>query len=1377
MSKIHFMAGNKAAGKHVIFIHGLGGNYETTWMGGKEQKEFWPRWLVGQGEDVCIWSVEYESKVIYFINDAMAFKDRAANISESLFIKKEFQDVEIAFIGHSMGGLIIKQIMRLASDQQHINGGARNFLAKVTGIAFLGTPHTGSDLSTLGNWLSIRILLKLLMYNPSTATLYLYRNNPDLKELNQWFREWVIQNPIVSLSLGESKNTGLKGWIVKPDSADAGLSTRLIMVDKDHNSICKPEDAEDQVYDLIKNFVFEVKTEPQTLWLNAHAGSYHSGWSGYSNWTSQSKEGAYIIDEKVKFTDTLIKSGEKSNAIDIINSVRKRLTVPGTSVRLVGLSGVGKTRFAQALFETAIGQDPLSKNSVYYTDTGLSPNPTPAALLEKLIRTGINAVLIVDNCAWDLHRTLSELLDKGPGWVSLLTIEYDIRDDVSENTNVIRMEDNSEELITTLIRKNYPYIESNSVHKITEFSGGNARMAIALASSVVRDGDISRLRDEELFSRLFNQRHSVAPNLQKTAEVLSLVYSLQFDSDEGNSDELMCLSQLSNIGYDELRSDARELQRRGLAQVRNIWMAVLPHPMANRLACLALENISVFRITDHINPQKTPRMFSSFTRRLGYLSDFKEAQQFVVNLMSPDGIFEKMITEAPVRKHSDYTEAFTLLANVAPVAPAKTLEFLSRLADNDKESIFCTRENPAFITITRLLRSLAYDIKYFNDCASMLYRFAESEKENEKNNSIKSLLSSLFTIHLSGTHATPVQRINFIREHIDIKRLDITLALLKRMLQSSYFTSHYGFDFGATIRDYGYQPETYEEQEHWYLAALELTNQLVQHYPECSSEIIKIITSHFRGLWTFGHEALQVALFDLLTEFMTRKGGTGIWDAVSTVLKFDADGMSDDAKEKLIKLEVAARPETFESKLEMFIFSSESAFYGLEKKNDMGQVVRHGHHIAIEAAASLADELVQSYLDRIDTVIERCLTEKNGNWRINIFAERLIFITQNKKELFDKINKFIIEFGVKNINIPFICGGLRGLAKTDMGLVNDLLDGYLRNAETVAIFPSLQLSVPLEQSGTDRILKHLRNDKVDISGYFDLANGQRHTPISDDILCEIAALLQSHKHGEECVLNLLDMRTYNEGERGYHPSNRLLRFCRQFIILYLRNDSLGMEYGRSYHLDSLAKKAFRDASDEELSDFFDAIVLCQDGHGSYRYELHSLLKIILDKRLSLLLNRLCPEKSRMERDVFRAIHSIFSNNKLHPKELDLNTIIEWGKSDAELRFSCIAQLVVPYIKEDGKIYWSGLSRAMFDESNNIDQLIGEMVNHFTPRRWSGSLALKMEEKRQLLVELQSSERSEVSVAANKHLANFDEQIARERDSELEEFRERNERFE
>ena len=81
----------------------------------------------------------------------------------------------------------------------------------------------------------------------------------------------------------------------------------------------------------------------------------------------------------------------------------------------MGLSGVGKTRFVQALFEEDVGSDALDQKLAVYADAGRSLNPPPAVVLNRLISSKKQAILIVDNCSPTLHRELAEQLGNASG--------------------------------------------------------------------------------------------------------------------------------------------------------------------------------------------------------------------------------------------------------------------------------------------------------------------------------------------------------------------------------------------------------------------------------------------------------------------------------------------------------------------------------------------------------------------------------------------------------------------------------------------------------------------------------------------------------------------------------------------------------------------------------------------------------------------------------------------------------------------------------------------------------------------------------------------------------------------------------------------------
>ena len=210
-------------------------------------------WLSHDFENILIWSVGYSAdKTRWFNGKAMHLVDRGLNVLERILVESELKTGEIILVGHSLGGLVIKSLLREAESQSLNRSEAADFIQRVRRVCFLGTPHSGSKLS------SISMLLRIIT-RPSLATVSLVSGDPNLRSLNNWYRSWAKAHDIDHLILMESELSKLlgplKGVIVDPGSADPGLDARAIMVEADHYNICKPKNKGSEVYSHIKSFV------------------------------------------------------------------------------------------------------------------------------------------------------------------------------------------------------------------------------------------------------------------------------------------------------------------------------------------------------------------------------------------------------------------------------------------------------------------------------------------------------------------------------------------------------------------------------------------------------------------------------------------------------------------------------------------------------------------------------------------------------------------------------------------------------------------------------------------------------------------------------------------------------------------------------------------------------------------------------------------------------------------------------------------------------------------------------------------------------------------------------------------------------------------
>jgi len=264
-------------------------------------------------------------------------------------------------------------------------------------------------------------------------------------------------------------------------------------------------------------------------WVRDKIGKPLRGWHSYGPWAYEPEGTAaeFLLDDTPRVQTGQKDDGEGLSTLAGIARMRNVLRELGRVVRLIGLSGVGKTRLVQALFDARIGARVLDQTLALYTNMSDDPDPQPIGMVSDLLAGGTRAIVVIDNCAPELHRRLSEVCRRQGSTVSVITIEYDIREDEPEGTEVFELLPSSEDLVEQLIKRRFPDLSLIDARTAAEFSGGNPRIAIALAATVSKNESLSGLADRELFQRLFQQRHEHDGGLLQAAQVCALVYSFE----------------------------------------------------------------------------------------------------------------------------------------------------------------------------------------------------------------------------------------------------------------------------------------------------------------------------------------------------------------------------------------------------------------------------------------------------------------------------------------------------------------------------------------------------------------------------------------------------------------------------------------------------------------------------------------------------------------------------------------------------------------------------------------------------------------------------------------------------------------------------------
>lgn len=1099
-----------------------------------------------------------------------------------------------------------------------------------------------------------------------------------------------------------------------------------------------------------------------STWVKEKIGRSMIGWRAYGAWCggAEDENAEYLLDDKLRLHLGKHRDTPAQSVAQAIDEIRDDLAQPRKMVRLVGLSGVGKTRLVQALFDARIGNRPLPKSLAVYTNLSDNPNPQPLGLATDLIESRTRAILIVDNCPPDLHRRLSEICTVENSTLSVITVEYDIREDQPEGTQVVTLETSSPELIEKLVQRRFPHVSQIDARTIAEASGGNARIAMALAETVERSESIGGLSNEELFQRLFRQRHEPDNALLLAAQACSLVYSFQGESLEGDDAELPRLASLAGQDPVEIYRHVGELLRRDLVQHRGVWRAVLPHAIANRLAARALEDIPYNLINQQLVEGGTDRLARSFSRRLSFLHDHARSVDIVNGWLSVGGLLGN------VAKLNDLGRA--MFENVAPVTPEAALSALERVVNGNSElavTVWYRHRN--------LLRSLAYDPALFDRSIELLARTAVNSPNEREARDTSDTFVSLFALYLSGTHATIEQRLSAIERLLrsnDTKSNSLGLAALDAVLEATHFSSSHSFEFGARSRDFGYRPLTIGDVKRWYCSALELIKRLAITEELLKPQLRTLLAKNFRGLWSSAHmlDEVEPLLRKFAADGFWREG----WAACRQTMHFDKDRLAPEALARLSALEAELRPSNLEERVHALVLGDRTGGLDLEDMDIEKDVTS-----AVERLDSMARDLGTAVAVD-DAVFEKLLPDllRGGN-RVWIFGRGLAAASTDRHGTWERLAQGLEQIPVEQRNVQIMRGFLAEVWEQEKELAQNLLDLALGNPTLISFLPVLETSVEIDEQGVDRLKQALTSHKAPIWMYRNLACGRATDTLPGRVLTDLLRLITAQPDGFDVALEILFMRLHsdNSAKREHDPA--LLEAGRELLqhIQFRKNG-----HRDNHMLAGVAKACLPGADAGHLA----ASVASRLKQAVANFETHSfdnteLLEALLKTQPNAVLDALFNGDEGSQREGFAVFDHIVEHRANPADVISCETLVSWCDQDSEKRYP-VAASIVSFAKpseENGPKVWSEQAIALLSAAPNPKDVLKVFIERFRPMSWSGSRAAIMEANAKLLDDLDTYVKPELMHGVPEAKTLLFQEIDRERRWETERDRSRDERFE
>ncbi len=714
------------------------------------------------------------------------------------------------------------------------------------------------------------------------------------------------------------------------------------------------------------------------------------------------------------------------------------VTKPHGIVRVVGLSGIGKSRLVLEALERVEERSGFLKDIVLYTDESETDAATIKSVVQSWVDMGARVVVVVDRCPPESHGTLVNMISRSSSQLSLITIDNELPDGTLDKTT-FKMGKAPLSVIEAIIHRDLPNLPSEDQRRLIYFSQDIPGVAIRVGRAWADSIPVAHAADDHMVELFVKGRSSYEPELLiKSAKLLATFAKVAIEhSGDSQLDEIAARGR--GLTAADLHTAIIRLVDRGVVQRRGRLVTLQPPLIAMKLAESQWREWSQGEWDRVLTGDTSTTLKISAARRLSLINRNDVSREVVVHVCRQGGPFDNL--EGISRP--GHANVLSALAEIDPVIVVHQIERSISDVGDLSEIKSDTRRN-----LIWALEKIAFRSETFEDGARLLLRLAIAENEHRIGNDATSRFKALFPILAGNTAADGRSRLSFLEEVVITDDPSQRLVVVQALVAGSK-TEHFRRFVGAETHGSSpalgdWRPATNEEATDYIRSCVAHLAEFARRDDEPGMVARSELGHQLRSLVAHGF----IETVERVVEQVSNE--TGEWvkglESLGHFLEYDVSETDHEMIARIRKLIADLQPKDLESCVRFLVTEMPWDFPCGEKLDFEANDKRKA-----EAVNTLAVEIVEQ-----PEILEKVLPQiSRGEQRMAaLFGQSIARATDSPLHWLERIILAVSETPQNERNFDLLAGFIVGISENHLDVVDCIKQ---RAAQSLDLAPALPL--------------------------------------------------------------------------------------------------------------------------------------------------------------------------------------------------------------------------------------------------------------------------------------------------------------------------------